>query len=172
MKKLRRALIHILLLSLCGYGTFVYLFEKYPRHVFPVKSYTVNVYFMNSKLDPQHTVCDYVYGLPRTLSATPESLPRLLLEELLEGPTPEERARGYESAIPAHMPISFFSITADAVELVLDYDNRQLTSCMNTMLKTQIETTLHQLTIPETIKLNPDYLIDVIYIRENGQRAF
>lgn len=57
---------------------------------------TINVYFLNSKDDPNIEDCTAVKPTPRTIPKT-QAIARAALEELFKGVTPEEEAKGFTS---------------------------------------------------------------------------
>lgn len=57
---------------------------------------TINVYFLNSKDDPDLLDCTAVKPTPRTIPKT-QAIARAALEELFKGVTPEEEAKGFTS---------------------------------------------------------------------------
>lgn len=63
----------------------------------------VDIYFPNSKLDPKHLDCTKVFPVRRAISDSPPSpgWPEgAILQAVLAGPTDEERAEGYFTAVP------------------------------------------------------------------------
>jgi hypothetical protein len=101
---------------------------------------TVRLYFLNSKLDPEQT-CGKVFPVERTLVRFPDDYPTM--QALLAGPTKEERAAGYETAIPADVEFLNYVSEAGRARLVFDdkLDQGVAGSCRVGAIRAQIEAT-------------------------------
>jgi len=106
---------------------------------------TIKVYFGSEKLNPEVMDCRLVYPIDRKIVKT-TSIARAALEELLKGPTEEEKANGYYTSINSGVTIQKLTIV-DGVARV-DFDE-QLEfqvggSCRVAAINSQIVTTLKQ----------------------------
>jgi spore germination protein GerM len=105
---------------------------------------TVKAFFNNDKLDPEHT-CVKVFPITREIGAT-RAVARAALQELLKGPTPEERAEGYYTQINAGVKIQRLAIKAGVAKVdfneTLGY--RVAGSCRTSAIIAQITQTLKQ----------------------------
>ncbi|WKZ29545.1 MAG: GerMN domain-containing protein [Patescibacteria group bacterium] len=105
-----------------------------------VEPETVRLYFLNDKLDPEQT-CEKVFPVERSLVRFPDDYPTM--QALLDGPTKEERAAGYETAIPAN--VEFLSFDSEEGRNVFTFDERLdrgvAGSCRVGAIRAQIEAT-------------------------------
>ena len=104
------------------------------------KPETVRLYFLNSKLDPEQT-CEKVFPVERSLVRFPDDYPTM--QALLDGPTKEERAAGYETAIPSNVEFLSFTSEEGRNRLVFDekLDRGVAGSCRVGAIRAQIEAT-------------------------------
>lgn len=105
----------------------------------------VKVYFGNGQLDPQNQ-CTLVFPVDRMVSGK-VAIYRAVIEELLKGPSPDDVAAGYRTAIPAGVTLK--SVAADAEGVVTaDFDARLSRgvsgSCSVEAIRAQIGVTLKQ----------------------------
>jgi spore germination protein GerM len=105
----------------------------------------VKVFFNNSKLDPEIT-CTKVFAVDRQVSSKTQ-IYRSVIEELIKGPTEEEKGSGYSSLLPDGVILK--SIAADANGIVTADFNEALDrgvagSCRVNSIRAQIVTTLEQ----------------------------
>lgn len=100
----------------------------------------VRVYFNRSASD--HVACEAVWPVARTIDVD-RSAPEAALEELLRGPTPAERDRGYLSSIPGGVRLR--SLRVEAGTARADFDGtlrRAAGSCLVLAIRAQVERTL------------------------------
>ncbi len=104
------------------------------------KAEKVRLYFLNSKLDPEQT-CEEVFPVERSLVRFPDDYPTM--QALLDGPTKEERAAGYETAIPANVEFLSFASEEGRNRFVFDdkLDRGVAGSCRVGAIRAQIEAT-------------------------------
>jgi hypothetical protein len=105
---------------------------------------TVEVYFMNNKLDPEIS-CNKTFPVKRTIYKTME-VAYVALAELLSGPTDKDKEAGYITSIPARVRINSIKIvngTAYA-DLNEQLKNEMGGSCRVTAVRSQITDTLKQ----------------------------
>ncbi len=97
------------------------------------------VYFLNSKLDPAVT-CEKVFPVERGESSDVDTS----MEALLAGPTTDERARGYETAIPVGVKLLDITSRGKITRLSFDakLDQGVAGSCRTNAIRAQIETTV------------------------------
>lgn len=65
----------------------------------PARTMTIELYFLNEKLDPNLEDCRNVRAVTRTIPKR-AAVARAALEELFKGVTPEEKAKGFVSFAP------------------------------------------------------------------------
>jgi spore germination protein GerM len=105
---------------------------------------TVQVFFLNNQKDPEIT-CTKVFPVARTIPKT-EGVARAALEALFAGPTQEERAAGWNTAIPDGMSIRSLTV-ADGIaraELSEELERRVGGSCRVGAIRAEITETLKQ----------------------------
>ena len=106
---------------------------------------TVKVFFPNIQKDPQMLDCSKVYPVEREIIKTP-AIVQNSLEELLKGPTEEEKLLGYITSINDNVKIKSISVV-DGLATV-DFDeqfNFQMGgSCRVSSISAQVEETLKQ----------------------------
>lgn len=105
----------------------------------------VKVYFGNGQLDPQNQ-CSLVFPVERMVTGK-VAVYRAVIEELLKGPTPDDVAAGYRTAVPRGVTLK--SVAADAQGVVTaDFDDRLSRgvagSCTVEAIRAQIGVTLKQ----------------------------
>jgi hypothetical protein len=105
----------------------------------------VEVFYNNSILDPWQS-CTNVFPVKRNVSSD-TNIYRAAIEALLEGPTENEKAEGFENSIPNNVKLK--SVAADAEGTVTADFNSRLDkgvggSCRVGAIRSQIETTLKQ----------------------------
>jgi len=109
------------------------------------KQTTVKVYFANSQYDPQMLDCTKVYPVIRTIPYTVGTA-RAATEQLLLGPTDEEKAAGFNTAINPNVKIN--SIKIDDGTAYVDFDDTLQKSvggsCRTAQIISQIKKTLAQ----------------------------
>jgi spore germination protein GerM len=112
----------------------------------------VKVFFNNDKLDPEFS-CNKVFPVERKIAKT-QTIARAALEELLEGPTQEEKSQGFFSNINPGVKIQKLTIENEVAKV--DFDE-QLEfqvggSCRVAAIRAEITQTLKQFsTVKEVI---------------------
>lgn len=172
MKKILTWIFILVFLGLAAREIFLYLLEEQSFKTYQKEvTYTVDVYFPNSNEDPKHILCDYVIPVKRTITTSKAGLPLRAVEALLAGPTPEEQAQGFYTVIPPTAPLAFFSISSQGTEIVIDYDQNELGTCKNTLLIASLSRTVAQFNVIAPILINPDYLIQPIYVNKPAKKG-
>ncbi len=115
------------------------------------KTIKVEVYFNNSKLDPEFS-CNKVFPVEREISKT-QAVAGAALEELLKGPTEKEKAEGFFTSINSGAKIQKLSIVEG--KAMVDFDE-QLEfqvggSCRVSAIRSQITETLKQFSTVEDV---------------------
>lgn len=113
------------------------------------------VFFPNAERAGGNPDCSLVYPVTRSIPET-NALARAALEKLLEGPTHEERAAGFETLIPSGVRINSLVINNGVARA--DF-SRELTegiagSCRVVAIRAQIETTLKQFPTVKNVMLS------------------
>jgi hypothetical protein len=114
---------------------------------------TVQVFFMNTEKDPDTSDCDISYPVSRTIKKT-EAVGKSAIEELLKGPSEEEKTAGNISSINPGVVLK--SLTIEDGVARADF-NEQLGfevggSCRVASIRSQITNTLKQFpTVGEVI---------------------
>lgn len=117
------------------------------RYKIPIKfsdeKMMVKIFFSDAKRDPGVSDCGRVYPAGRVIEKT-LSVGRAALEELLKGPTLEEKVSGFSTSIPDGVKIQNLVIE-DGVAKV-DFNSAIETggSCRVSAIRAQIENTLKQ----------------------------
>lgn len=121
--------------------------ERVSRNLELVSKDTVEVeiFFTNFDLDPWQS-CQNVFAVKRHISSE-TNIYRAAIEALIEGPTDDESADGYESSLPERVRLK--SVAADSEGVVTadfdDYLGRGVAgSCRVGAIRAQIESTLKQ----------------------------
>ena len=132
--------------------------EKDKTFVLPVKiekgqTANVNVYFSNSKLDPQVS-CNKVFASQRVVQIYPTGYAsadafvgaRPAVEELLKGPTAQETAQGYYTSINQGVKIKSFVVENGVAKVDFDEQLEKgiAGSCKVSAIRAQITQTLEQ----------------------------
>lgn len=105
----------------------------------------VNVFFPNSVQDPQMMDCSKVYPISRKISKI-EQIEHAAIEELLKGPTAQEKVDGYFTSINTGVNVQSLKVENGTARI--DFD-RQLEfqvggSCRVASIASQIRETLRQ----------------------------
>jgi spore germination protein GerM len=110
----------------------------------------IYLYFSNSKLDPEVT-CTKVFPVVRRIQDTPIA-PRLALENLLSGPTAEEKAEGYSSSIPLNVKAQNLVISGTVATADFGGElGRTAGSCNVAAIRSEISETLRQFSPISTV---------------------
>ena len=106
---------------------------------------TVKAYFGNTLLDKDPNDCSDVYPVEREVEKIPK-IGQAALEELLRGPTEEEKERGYFTSLEEGTEIRGLSIQHGVafVDFNETLDANVAGSCRVTAIRSQIEQTLKQ----------------------------
>jgi spore germination protein GerM len=157
LKKISIILVIILVIAI-GY----FIFQK-EEAVAPIseeekeekaeEELVVKVFFGNSKLNAE-ALCDKVFSVERIVSG--KEIIKLVLEELLKGPTGEEQEIGYFTNINEGIKIQNIEIIDETV--VVDFDE-QLEfqvggSCRVIAIRAEIEETLKQFSGVEEVVIS------------------
>jgi len=114
---------------------------------------TIKIYFVNSKIKPID-LCNETVSVLRTIPKT-EKIATAALNELLKGPTPEEKTQGYASGIPDGSRVNSLTIVnGEARADFNDMIESGSTSCGSLIRVTQIRETLLQFSAIKTVKLS------------------
>ncbi len=133
-----------------------------PVH-FNITASKIKIYFNNNKLDPQAS-CNKVFSVQREITET-QAVGRAALEELLKGPTGQEKSDGFFTSINPDVKIQKLTIE-DGIAKV-DF-NEQLEyevggSCRVSAIRSQITETLKQFpTVKEVIISIDDRTEDIL----------
>lgn len=132
--------------------------EEYrvPVFIYPNEVMSVKVYFNNDKLDPEYS-CNKVFPVERIIPKT-QAVARAALEELLKGPTEQEKQEGFITNINQGVVIQSLTIDPPTGGGIAKVDfNEQLEyqvggSCRVAAIHAQIVETLKQFpTVQEVI---------------------
>ncbi len=115
-----------------------------PIRFIPAETMRIKVYFNNSNMDPEFS-CNKVFPIERDIIKT-EGVARAALEELLKGPTENEKKQGFFTTINAGVKIQ--KLTIDDGIAKVDFDE-QLEyqvggSCRVSAIRAEIRETLKQ----------------------------
>src|SRR3989344_1322299 len=104
----------------------------------------LKAYFSNNNLDPEIT-CQKVFPVTRELPKT-VAVARAALEELLKGPTNEEKSAGYETSINPGVKINSLVIVEGVAKVDFNgaLDSGVAGSCRVSVIRLQITETLKQ----------------------------
>jgi len=154
MKKLN---ILIIILALIIIGLAILLFIKFSFKIEqPNKTINLKVYFGNMALSAtnEQDECKRVYPVVRVVNKTP-AVARASINELLKGPTEQEKSQGYFSLIPTDSKLNSISISNGLV--LADFDAKTESgggSCSMAGRVAQINSTLKQFDTVKTINLS------------------
>ena len=112
---------------------------------------TIKIFFNNSKMDPEFS-CNKVFPVQRTIPKI-EAIARAAIEELLKGPTEQEKTESYLTSINSGVKIQKLTIK-DGIARI-DFDE-QLEfqvggSCRVSAIRSQITETLKQFSTVEQV---------------------
>lgn len=126
------------------------------------KDLTVKAYFNNSKMDPEFS-CNKVFSVQREIPYT-KAVARAVLEELLKGPTEEEKKDGFFTNINSGVKIN--SLVVDGRTAKVDFDERieyQVGgSCRVSAIRAEITETLKQFESVDEVIISVDGRIEDI----------
>lgn len=128
---------------------------------FPVKfalqpeTQTIQVYFGNTKTDPNTMYCERTYPAPRTIAQT-QAVARAAIEELLKGPTAEEQTQGFVTSLPSGVVIQKLTIENGVARIdfneTLEYQVGG--SCRVAAISSQIRNTLLQFPTVDSVVIS------------------
>jgi len=115
----------------------------------------IKTFFINDDLAPGSTDCSQVFSVERTIPQT-KAVARAALEELLKGPTMEEKRANYATSINAGTKLQSIVIEdgvakADFSE---ELDRGVAGSCRVTAIRSQIENTLLQFPTVNSVQIS------------------
>lgn len=132
---------------------------EYEKHIdIPVQfatteQLTLKAFFANTKYDPQMLDCSHVYPVVRTVPYTLGTA-KAALEQLLLGPTAEEKSAGFVTSINPNVKINSIKIENGTAYVDFDETLQKAVggSCRTGQIISQIKTTLAQFpTITNTV---------------------
>lgn len=119
---------------------------------------TVKVFFNNDKLDPNLMDCSKVFPVNRTIPKTP-AVARAALEELLKGPTAQEKTQGYLTNI-LNSGIQIQSLTIAGGTAKVDFNEALQQgvggSCRVAAIRSEITNTLKQFPTVQNVIISID----------------
>lgn len=117
---------------------------KVPVRLVPTNGVEVKAYFNNNKLDPEIS-CNKVFPVVRTIDAT-KKVAGTAIEELLKGPTAEEKAEGYFTSINEGVKVKSLSIKDGVARIEFDESLEKAVggSCRVSAIRAEITETLKQ----------------------------
>jgi len=109
------------------------------------QSQETKIFFANVKLNEEASDCKIVYPVSRSLQNI-AGIERLAVEELIKGPTEEEKAEGYVSEINPNVKVLGLSIEDGVarVDFSKELEEGVAGSCKVESIRAQIEETLKQ----------------------------
>ena len=124
---------------------------RVPVIISPEQATVVKVFFNNNRLDPEFS-CNKVYAVSREIPKT-QTLARAALEELLKGPTENEKLLGFSTSINSGVKIQKLTIVNGVAKV--DFDE-QLEfqvggSCRVAAIGAQITQTLKQFSAVQSV---------------------
>jgi len=164
MNKFLIAII-IILAAIVGYLAFQ---KTAVEEILPVpaeeepETMTVKAFFNNNLLDPEFS-CNKVFPVSREVDKT-EAVAKAALEELLQGPTEEEKESGFFTSINEGVTIKNLSVAGGVARVEFD---EQLEfqvggSCRVTAIRAQITETLKQFPTVEEVVISVNGRIEDI----------
>ncbi len=114
----------------------------------------VQVFFGNSEKDPQALDCSRVYPVERRIPPT-DAVARAAIEELLAGPTPEERRQGYFTSLKQGVPIRKLEIENGTawIDFGRAFEEGVAGSCRVEAVRAQVERTLLQFPSVHSVRI-------------------
>lgn len=104
-------------------------------------STSVFVYFFNKNLDPE-TTCNKTFAVSRIIPKT-QSVLKAAIEELLKGPTSDEKKLGFETSLTNDVKLNSVKIVGDIATVDLSKDQSG-GSCRIGIVSSQIANTAKQ----------------------------
>lgn len=117
---------------------------KVPVRLVSTNNLKVKAYFNNNKLDPEIS-CNKVFPVIRTIDPT-KKVAATAIEELLKGPTAEEKAEGYFTSINEGVKVKSLSIKDGVARIEFDEALEKAVggSCRVSAIRAEITETLKQ----------------------------
>jgi hypothetical protein len=129
----------------------------------PVERMSLNVYLNNDKLDPTKS-CDKVFATSRQVPKT-DAVARAAIEELLKGPSQDERRQGYYTVINPGVKIQALTIDDQGVAHI-DFDPQLQAnvggSCRVSAIRSEITQTLMQFSTIKSVIISINGEADTI----------
>jgi len=127
---------------------------RVPVTISPEQATIIKVYFNNSRLDPEFS-CNKVFAVERYIPKT-QSLARTTLEELLNGPTDNDKSEGFFTSINQGVKIQKLTIENGVASV--DFDE-QLEfqvggSCRVSAIRAEITQTLMQFSSVQSVVIS------------------
>lgn len=118
---------------------------------------TIQVFFSNSVFDPEILDCSAVYPVGRSIPRT-QAAGRAALEELLRGPTEQEREAGYITSLNPDVSIRRLEISDGTASVDFDHELERNTggSCRVAAIRAQITETLKQFPTVDSVVISID----------------
>lgn len=124
----------------------------------------ITLYFGSNELDRDHLDCTKVFPVYRVVDKKEVEYIQFALEELLKGPSPEELAAKYFTAINNGVEIN--SLKGEGNKMTVDFSEKLQEmvggSCRVTMIRSQIENTLKQFNEIEVVEIAINGQVDDI----------
>ena len=117
---------------------------KVPIIISKTENSTVKVYFNNNQMDPQIS-CNKVFAVERVIPKT-QAVGRAAIEELLKGPTEQEKSQGFFTSINSNVQIQSLVIENNTAKIDFSEDLEAQVggSCRVSAIRAQITETLKQ----------------------------
>ena len=127
-----------------------------PVNLISSEKMTVNVYFNNSKLDPEIT-CEKVFPVKREIPKT-QAVARAALEELIKGPTDKEKQDGYSTTVDYETKIQSLVVDDKGIAKVDFNESFEPNggSCYVSILRHQVTETLKQFSTIKDVVISID----------------
>ena len=114
------------------------------------------MYFTSEQKNPGARDCNVVFAVTRTVAST-SAIARATLEELLKGPSDDERKQGYASGSPQGTRLRDVVINNGTAEVDFSRElNTAAGSCLVTSIRAQIERTLTQFPTVRRVVISVD----------------
>ena len=125
-----------------------------------VETTKIKIYFNNSKLDPEFT-CVKVFPVEREIPKT-AAVARAAVEELLKGPTEQEKAQNYITNINPGVKIQKLVIENGIAKIDFDAEMERAVggSCRVGAIRSQITQTLKQFSNVKEVAISIDGRIE------------
>lgn len=110
----------------------------------PTATSSLQVYFTNSQKNPGAVDCAVVFAVRRSVAST-SAIARAAIEQLLRGPTVDERRNSFATEIPTGTRLKDIVINNGLAEVDFSREmNSAAGSCRVTAIRAQVERTLRQ----------------------------